>query len=135
MQRVRRVLLMSLLLLFFNQAPLTMGQAPPASNINNLFSIWAKLSLTGYTQSEIETTLEHVDSKLLQKVKHRLRLNVIQNLARMNLKQEFMTSTTQHDLTAVTNKIRMEIRFAGLENDRYLRVMIRNNFGVPLTLI
>lgn len=126
---------MSLLLLFFSQAPLTMGQAPPASNINNLFSIWAKLSLTGYTQSEIETALDHVEPKLLQRVKHRLRLNVIQNLARMNLKEEFMNSTTQHDLTVVTNKIRMEIRFAGLENDRYLRVMIRNNFGVPLNLI
>ena len=142
---MRRLLIAGLLILFFYPVPLVMGQEEALEEgttqalptVNNLFTIWAKLSLSGYSQSEIESRLENIDpeGRLLERVKRRMRLNVIKNLNRMNVKAEIANSTTVHDLRVVTNTIRMEVRFSGMENDHRLRIMIRNNFGISLSRI
>ncbi len=133
-QHCRRILIVSL---FMCLMPVTLliGQPKPIDSVNNLFTVWVKLSLIGYSQSEIETALDHVDTKQLDRVKHRVRLNVIKNLKRMNIDYEIDNSTTPIDLRLVIEKIRTEVRFAGLENDRHLRNMIRREFGVPLRRI
>lgn len=133
---IKRVLVGSILFLLLFHVPFTMGQAPQTkTSIRNLFAVWAKLSLIGYSQSEIESALQDVDEKVLQKVKHRLRLNVMKNLMRMKLKEEIARGTIQHDWQVVADKIRTEVRFAGLENDRHLRAMIRKHFGISLNQI
>lgn len=139
MQRIKWGLLGGIVLPLLFQVPLIMGQAAnqpnmatAATSARNIFSIWTKLSLVGYSQSEIEAALQDVDEALLGKVKHQMRRNVIRNLRRMRLKEEIARSTTTQDLRLVNDKIWTEIRFAGLENDRHLQVMIRKHFGVSL---
>ena len=104
-------------------------------NINtpkNIFSQWVKLSLMGYNQSEIEATLNVYQSKEIQLVKRRLRRNVLNNLVGGNLKQDISLSTTEQELRYIRDKIRTEIRFAGLENDLLVRQMIRHQFGIAV---
>ncbi len=134
------LLMVSLLFLFLNQGTI-MGQQPetaqPPPTVNQLFSDWVKLSLSGYSQSEIEFRMAYIDPQgnLLGQVKNLMRLNVIENLKRMSIKSAIANSTTRHDLRAAANKIRMEVRFAGMENDYLLRLLIRNNFGISITRI
>ena len=104
-------------------------------NINtprNIFSQWVKLSLMGYNQSEIEATLNVYQSEEIQLVKRRLRRNVLNNLVGGNLKQDISLSTTEQELRYIRDKIRTEIRFAGLENDLLVRQMIRHQFGIAV---
>ena len=104
-------------------------------NINtpkNIFSQWVKLSLMGYNQSEIEATLNVYQTEEIQLVKRRLRRNVLNNLMGVNLKQDISLSTTQQELRYIRDKIRTEIRFAGLENDFLVRQMIRHQFGIAV---
>ena len=104
-------------------------------NINtpgNIFSQWVKLSLMGYNQSEIEATLNVYQSEEIQLVKRRLRRNVLNNLVGVNLKQDISLSTTEQELRYIRDKIRTEIRFAGLENDLLVRQMIRHQFGIAV---
>ncbi|MBF0353053.1 MAG: hypothetical protein HQM11_18615 [SAR324 cluster bacterium] len=113
------------------------GQAAPTSQgggerEENLFSVWVKLSLIGYSQSEIESALSYVNIESLSKVKQRLRLNVIKNLNRMHLEGDIDMSSTEQELRIIQEKIRTEIRFAGLENDQHLLVLIRHRFGISL---
>ncbi len=120
---------LSLLLILGDFSPL-MGQEPPSANVNNLFATWTKLSLIGYSQLEIELALAHVKPETLDRVKHRLRQKVIYNLQKMHIVQELRNSTTPLDLNSILQKITTEIRFVGLENDDYMRDMIRDTFGV-----
>jgi len=128
------IVLISLICLFCSQASISIGQPKPET-LNNLFTVWTKLSLIGYTQSEIESSLSHIDPNLLKRVKHRLRVNVIRNLKLMNIKEMLEESTTFHDLNIAKDHINTEVRFAGLENDHPLRIMIREQFGIPLSQI
>jgi len=104
-------------------------------NINtpgNIFSQWVKLSLMGYNQSEIEATLNVYQTEEIQLVKRRLRRNVLNKLVGGNLKQDISLSTTEQELRYIRDKIRTEIRFAGLENDFLVRQMIRHQFGIAV---
>lgn len=98
----------------------------------NIFSQWVKLSLMGYNQSEIEATLSVYQPEALQEVKHRLRRNVLNNLMGGNLQQDISLSSTEQELRYIRDKIRTEIRFAGLENDPQIRTMIRHQFGISM---
>ena len=118
------------LLLCLGDLSSSMGQESPSINVNNLFATWTKLSLIGYNQLEIELALAHVKPETLKRVKHRLRQRVIYNLRKMNITQEFKNSATLLDLESILQKISTEIRFAGLENDAYIRNMIRDTFGI-----
>lgn len=111
------------------------GQVLGQGKHNNPFSMWVKLSLMGYSQSEIESTLQNVDAKELDMVRHRLRSNVITNLQHMNIQNEIRNSTNTQDLKFVIDKIRTEIRFAGLEKDHHVRSMIRDKFGISVSSI
>jgi hypothetical protein len=50
----------------------------------------------------------------------------------VNLKQDISLSTTEQELRYIRDKIRTEIRFAGLENDLLVRQMIRHQFGIAV---
>lgn len=114
---------------------LVLGQSKTSTNVINLFSVWVKLSLVGYSQSEIESTLVNVDPQLLSQVKQRVRLNVINNLRSTNLPGEIEIASTEQELSLIRNKINTEIRFAGMENDTHLRWMIRKHFGIAINRI
>ena len=61
-----------------------------------------------------------------------LRRDVLATLMQLNLSSEIELSRTEQDLVMIREKIRSEIRFAGLENDRILPRMIRHKFGISL---
>ena len=61
-----------------------------------------------------------------------LRRDVLNTLRRLNLHNEISMSTTEQELFTIREKIRTEIRFAGMENDSRLRRMIRHQFGIAL---
>ncbi|MGK5094875.1 hypothetical protein WDW89_23055 [Deltaproteobacteria bacterium TL4] len=122
----------AMLVFVFIGSGLGWAQASTPEKEDNLFSVWVKLSLIGYSQSEIETALNHVDPKQLSRVKQRLRLNVIKNLRRMRLETDIEMSTTEQELSIIRDKIRTEIRFAGLENDRHITTMIQHQYGISL---
>ena len=98
----------------------------------NLYSIWLKLSLMGHNQSEIEAILNGVTPEQLYRIKNQLRRDVLNTLRRLNLHNEISMSTTEQELFTIREKIRTEIRFAGMENDSRLRRMIRHQFGIAL---
>jgi hypothetical protein len=127
-----KVILVALLVALLVGVPPGLSQQPAAGPKENVYSIWLKLSLMGHNQSEIEAMLSMVPADHMQRIKHRLRLDVVNTLRRLNLQQEIEMSTTEQELVTIREKIRTEIRFAGLENDRYLRNMIRHQFGISL---
>ena len=107
-------------------------QQPPVDSQGNLYSIWLKLSLMGHNQSEIEAILNGVTPEQLYRIKNQLRRDVLNTLRRLNLHNEISMSTTEQELFTIREKIRTEIRFAGMENDSRLRRMIRHQFGITL---
>jgi hypothetical protein len=86
----------------------------------------------GHNQSEIEAILNGVTSEQLNRIKNQLRRDVLNSLRRLNLQYEINMSTTEQELFTIREKIRTEIRFAGMENDSRLRRMIRQQFGITL---
>ena len=112
--------------------PPGLGQQPPVDSQGNLYSIWLKLSLMGHNQSEIEAILNGVTPEQLNRIKNQLRRDVLNTLRRLNLHNEISMSTTEQELFTIREKIRTEIRFAGMENDSRLRRMIRHQFGIAL---
>ncbi len=86
----------------------------------------------GHNQSEIEGILAGITEKQLQHLKNRLRRDVLNTLTNLNLSNEIELSRTEQDLAMIRDKIRTEIRFAGLENDLLLQRMIRHKFGIAL---
>ena len=125
-------ILICLLVVLLIGVPPGLGQQPPADNRVNLYSIWLKLSLMGHNQSEIESILIGVNPEQLRRIKNQLRRDVLNTLRRLNLINEINLSTTEQELFTIREKIRTEIRFAGMENDSRLRRMIRHQFGIAL---
>ena len=125
------IMLLALLVALLVLVPPGLGQQPVVDNRVNMYSAWLKLSLMGHSQSEIEAILKTVPEQL-HNIKHQLRRDVLNALKRLNLVQEIQMSTTEQELITIREKIRTEIRFAGMENDQYLRSMIRHQFGISV---
>ncbi len=53
-----KCLLPGMVLLLLASTPISMAQAPPAVSI---YSIWIRLSLRGFNQSEIESLMRNMD--------------------------------------------------------------------------
>ena len=127
-----KAILIGLLVVLLVGVPPGLGQQPPVDSQGNLYSIWLKLSLMGHNQSEIEAILNGVTPEQLKRIKNQLRRDVLNTLRRLNLHNEISMSTTEQELFTIREKIRTEIRFAGMENDSRLRRMIRHQFGIAL---
>ena len=127
-----KAILIGLLVVLLVGVPPGLGQQPPVDSQGNLYSIWLKLSLMGHNQSEIEAILNGVTPEQLYRIKNQLRRDVLNTLRRLNLHNEISMSTTEQELFTIREKIRTEIRFAGMENDSRLRRMIRYQFGITL---
>ena len=127
-----KAILIGLLVVLLVGVPPGLGQQPPVDSQGNLYSIWLKLSLMGHNQSEIEAILNVVTPEQLYRIKNQLRRDVLNTLRRLNLHNEISMSTTEQELFTIREKIRTEIRFAGMENDSRLRRMIRHQFGIAL---
>tara|TARA_B100000700_G_C14808730_1_gene744109 strand:+ start:115 stop:522 length:408 start_codon:yes stop_codon:yes gene_type:complete len=127
-----KVVLIVLLIALMIGVPPGLGQQAPMEKQENLYSIWMKLSMMGHNQSEIEGILSDIGEKQLLRLKNRLRRDVMDTLKYLNLKNEIDLSRTERDLVLIRDKIRTEIRFAGLENDRLLPLLIRHKFGISL---
>jgi len=127
-----KVVLVVLLVALMIGVPPGLGQQAPAEKQENLYSVWMKLSMMGHNQSEIEGILSDITDKQLLHLKNRLRRDVMNTLTYLNLRNEIDLSRTETDLVHIRNKIRTEIRFAGLENDRLLPLMIRHKFGISM---
>ena len=127
-----KAILIGLLVVLLVGGPPGLGQQPPVDSQGNLYSIWLKLSLMGHNQSEIEAILNGVTPEQLYRIKNQLRRDVLNTLRRLNLHNEISMSTTEQELFTIREKIRTEIRFAGMENDSRLRRMIRHQFGIAL---
>ena len=127
-----KAILIGLLVVLLVGVPPGLGQQPPVDSQGNLYSIWLKLSLMGHNQSEIEGILNGVTPEQLNRIKNQLRRDVLNTLRRLNLHNEISMSTTEQELFTIREKIRTEIRFAGMENDSRLRRMIRHQFGIAL---
>ena len=130
-----KVVLVILLALLLIGVPPGLGQQTPADKQDNLYSIWLKLSMMGHNQSEIEGLLIGITVEERKRLKNRLRRDVLSTLIQLNLNSEIELSQTEQDLVMVRNKIRTEIRFAGLENDQLIQRMIRHKFGISLQSI
>lgn len=107
----------------------SMAQAPPAVSI---YSIWIRLSLRGLDQNEIESLMRNMDPKSIEQVKERLRRTVISNLETKRVRQRFLASRDSDDLKSLYTAIDTELRFAGLQHDKEVKLMIRDRFGVPV---
>ena len=127
-----KAILIGLLVVLLVGVPPGLGQQPSVDSQGNLYSIWLKLSLMGHNQSEIEAILNGVTPEQLNRIKNQLRRDVLNTLRRLNLHNEISMSTTEQELFTIREKIRTEIRFAGMENDSRLRRMIRHQFGIAL---
>ena len=127
-----KAILIWLLVVLLVGVPPGLGQQPPLDSQGNLYSIWLKLSLMGHNQSEIEAILNGVTPEQLYRIKNQLRRDVLNTLRRLNLHNDISMSTTEQELFTIREKIRTEIRFAGMENDSRLRRMIRHQFGIAL---
>ena len=127
-----KVVLVVLLVALLIGVPPGLGQQTPADNRGNLYSIWLKLSMMGHNQSEIEGILNGTTKQQLMRLKNRLRRDVLDTLMHHNLLSQIELSRTERDLFMIRDKIRTEIRFAGLENDQLLQRMIRHKFGIAL---
>ena len=127
-----KVVLVVLLVALLIGVPPGLGQQTPADNRGNLYSIWLKLSMMGHNQSEIEGILNGTTKQQLLSLKNRLRRDVLDTLMHHNLLSQIELSRTERDLFMIRDKIRTEIRFAGLENDQLLQRMIRHKFGIAL---
>ncbi|MBG56610.1 MAG: hypothetical protein CL935_05755 [Deltaproteobacteria bacterium] len=127
-----KVVLVVLLVALLIGVPPGLSQQSPEDSQEDLYSIWIKLSMMGHNQSEIEGILAGINHQQLQRLKNRLRRDVLNTLTNLNLSNEIDLSKTEQDLVMIRDKIRTEIRFAGLENDLLLQRMIRHKFGIGL---
>ena len=127
-----KVVLVVLLVALLIGVPPGLGQQPPVDKRDDLYSIWMKLSMMGHNQSEIEGILTGITKQQLMRLKNRLRRDVLDTLMHHNLLNQIELSRTEQDLVMIRDKIRTEIRFAGLENDQLLQRMIRHKFGIAL---
>ena len=127
-----KVVLVVLLVALLIGVPPGLSKQSPKESREDLYSIWIKLSMMGHNQSEIEGILTGITEQQLQHLKNRLRRDVLNTLTHLNLSNEIELSRTEQDMVMIRDKIRTEIRFAGLENDLLLQRMIRHKFGIAL---
>ena len=127
-----KVVLVVLLVALLIGVPPGLGKQSPKESREDLYSIWIKLSMMGHNQSEIEGILTEISQQQLQHLKNRLRRDVLNTLIHLNLSNEIELSRTEQDMVMIRDKIRTEIRFAGLENDLLIQSMIRHKFGIAL---
>lgn len=127
--RCLRWMLLAMAALMLVSAPFTLAQAPSTVSV---FSVWVRLSLRGFSQQEIESVLRNMDSKTLDEVKARLRRTVMANLQLKKVGEQIQFSRDKDDLTAVISSIETEIRFAGMQNDKLLKLHIKDRYGVRL---
>ena len=127
-----KVVLVVLMVALLIGVPPGLGKQSPKESREDLYSIWIKLSMMGHNQSEIEGILTGISQQQLQHLKNRLRRDVLNTLIHLNLSNEIELSRTEQDMVMIRDKIRTEIRFAGLENDLLLQRMIRHKFGIAL---
>ena len=127
-----KVVLVVLLVALLIGVPPGLSKQSPKESREDLYSIWIKLSMMGHNQSEIEGILTGISQQQLQHLKNRLRRDVLNTLTHLNLSNEIELSRTEQDMVMIRDKIRTEIRFAGLENDLLLQRMIRHKFGIAL---
>jgi len=106
------------------------AQAPTGTG--SLYSIWVRLSLRGLNQEAIESLLRNMDPAAIESVKTRLRQTVLANLTLKKIGEQYHTARDSDDLRSVRFSIETEIRFAGLQSDEKLRLMIRDQFGIRL---
>ncbi len=123
-------LLLGLALLLLTATPVTLAQAPSTVS---LYSIWIRLSLRGLNQEEIESLLSNMDDKAIASVKARLRTTVLSNLVARKVRERFLTSRDSDDLKSVVTVIETELRFAGMQSDEELKLMIKDRLGIPLS--
>ena len=116
-----KVVLVVLLVALLIGVPPGLGKQSPKESREDLYSIWIKLSMMGHNQSEIEGILTGISQQQLQHLKNRLRRDVLNTLTHLNLSNEIELSRTEQDMVMIRDKIRTEIRFAGLENDLLLQ--------------
>lgn len=107
--------------------PLSLAQAPSAVSV---FSIWVRLSLRGLGQEEIESLLRNMDPKTIADVKARLRRTVLAQLQLKKIGPQLRGSRDKDDLNNVIHSIETEIRFAGMQNDDLLKLMIKDRYGI-----
>ena len=127
-----KVVLVVLLVALLIGVPPGLGKQSPKESREDLYSIWIKLSMMGHNQSEIEGILTGISQQQIQHLKNRIRRDVLNTLSHLNLSNEIELSRTEQDMVMIRDKIRTEIRFAGLENDLLLQRMIRHKFGIAL---
>ena len=96
----------------------------------NPYSQWVQLSLRGYSQEEIEARLAEISPKEIKQVKQRLRNRVMSNLKLRQAKKRLKNSLDVDDVNVVLGWVRLELRFAGMQNDALLREMIRNHLEI-----
>ncbi len=109
--------------------PMTLAQAP---SVVSVFSIWVRLSLRGFSQEEIESLLRNMDAKTIADVKARLRRTVMANLQLKKIGDQVRFSRDKDDLNNVVTSVETEIRFAGMQNDEQLKLMIKDRYGMRL---
>lgn len=129
MRRLLKWTLLGAVLLLAAATPPSMAQAPSSVS---LYSIWVRLSLRGLNQSEIESLMRNMDPKAVTQVKERLRTTILANLRIKRVRERFLVSRDSDDLKSVLATIETELRFAGLEQDDEIKLMIRDRFGIPL---
>ncbi len=125
---LKRIVLLLIVLLMV-ATPMSLAQAPSAIS---LYSIWVRLSLRGYSQHEIESVLRNMDSKAMEDVKNRLRATVLAQLQLKKIRQQLDRSRDKDDLNNVISSVETEIRFAGMQNDDLLKLMIKDRYGLRL---
>ena len=116
-------------LLLLSATPATLAQN---QQVVNLYTVWVQLSLRGVPQEEIESLLRNLDAKAIVEVKDRLRRTVLSNLHLKKVRRLYRTSRDQDDLNVVRSTIETELRFAGLQGDDEIKMLIREQFGIPI---
>jgi hypothetical protein len=127
--RLAKWLVLATLALLLVATPLTLAQAPSAVSV---FSVWVRLSLRGFSQEEIESLLRNMDAKTIAAVKERLRRAVMANLQLKKIGEHIQMSRDKDDLHNVVTSIETEIRFAGMQNDRLLKLLIKDRYGIRI---
>ncbi|MCH7479066.1 MAG: hypothetical protein IIA14_13325 [SAR324 cluster bacterium] len=127
--RCKNWILLALAMLLLVIAPAGLAQAPAGTSI---FSIWVRLSLRGFNQQEIESLLQNLNPKSVENVKARLRRAVLGNLELKKIGERMRKSRDKDDLNSIVSSVETEIRFAGMQNDRRLKLMIKDRFGINL---
>ena len=106
----------------------SLAQSPSTVSI---YSMWIRLSLRGMDQNEIESLMRNMDPAAIVQVKERLRRTIISNLETKRVRERFLGSRDSDDLKSLYTSIDTELRFAGLQHDEEIKLMIRDRFGVP----